>query len=269
MTATLSPAARSQHRDDRAAVDKAFSLLLALGDEPGSLLGVSELGRRAELSKSTAFRLLSMLERNGAVERVGRDYRIGSAMQRLVRPVDEGRQERLRELLIPACVDLYDQTGEAVHLSVLDGVDVVALHRVFGGRSGRGPGRVGTRLPAYASAAGKALLAHDPAALDLVLAGPLKPLTARTLTEPEDLTAQLARIRGGAIAVSLGEAVFGITAIAAPVRGTDGLPRAALTLVANEQSADVCRHALVLRRTAADASRILQGAERSGLLRSA
>ena len=51
-------------RDDRAAIDKAFSLLSTLGEHSASPLGVSELARRTQLSKSTAFRVLGMRERN-------------------------------------------------------------------------------------------------------------------------------------------------------------------------------------------------------------
>ena len=57
-------------RDDRAAVDKAFSLLVAFGAEASTGVGVSELARRASLSKSTAYRVLGMLERNAMVERI-------------------------------------------------------------------------------------------------------------------------------------------------------------------------------------------------------
>src|SRR6185437_2382018 len=56
-------------RDDRAAIDKAFSLLSTLGEHSASPLGVSELARRTQLSKSTAFRVLGMLDRNAMVER--------------------------------------------------------------------------------------------------------------------------------------------------------------------------------------------------------
>lgn len=64
-------------RDDRAAIDKAFSLLVAFGDQASSGLGVSELARRTNLSKSTAYRVLGMLERNDMVERIGTAYRLG------------------------------------------------------------------------------------------------------------------------------------------------------------------------------------------------
>ena len=74
-------------RDDRAAVDKAISLLVAFGDQASSGLGVTELARRAQMSKSTAYRVLGMLERNAVVERVGTGYRLGSRLHELGRAV--------------------------------------------------------------------------------------------------------------------------------------------------------------------------------------
>ena len=65
-------------RDDRAAVDKAMALLNAFGNDALTGAGVSELARRADMSKSTAFRVLAMLQRNGAVE-TARATRTGSA----------------------------------------------------------------------------------------------------------------------------------------------------------------------------------------------
>ena len=66
-------------RDQRTAVDKAMSLLNAFGDDALLGVGVSELARRADLSKSTAFRLLTMLQNNGAVERAIRRAAASSA----------------------------------------------------------------------------------------------------------------------------------------------------------------------------------------------
>src|SRR4051794_33731131 len=80
------PAPVSASRDERTAVDKAVSLLLSFGHSCEGL-GVSELARRAEMSKSTAFRLLGMLQRNGVVERIGNGYRLGSRLHELAQQV--------------------------------------------------------------------------------------------------------------------------------------------------------------------------------------
>lgn len=70
-------------RDSRTAVDKAMALLRAFGDEATTGVGVSELARRAELSKSSAFRLLASLQDKGAVDRAGNANRLGKLIQNL------------------------------------------------------------------------------------------------------------------------------------------------------------------------------------------
>ena len=52
-------------RDSRTAVDKAMALLNSFREEALTGVGVSELARRSNMSKSTAFRVLSMLQDNG------------------------------------------------------------------------------------------------------------------------------------------------------------------------------------------------------------
>ena len=84
-------------RDDRAAVDKAFSLLVAFGDEASTGVGVRELARRASLSKTTAHRLLGMLERNAMVERIGTSYRLGPRLHELGLAVYPRSHERVRD----------------------------------------------------------------------------------------------------------------------------------------------------------------------------
>ncbi|GAA1303462.1 IclR family transcriptional regulator domain-containing protein [Pseudonocardia xinjiangensis] len=66
----MSTARRPVERDERAVIDKAADLLAALAGERAGV-GVSELARRAGLSKFTTFRVLGALERTGMVDRVG------------------------------------------------------------------------------------------------------------------------------------------------------------------------------------------------------
>ena len=109
-------------RDDRTAVDKAMSLLNAFGNDSMVGVGVSELARRADLSKSTAFRLLGMLQRNGAVERAGNAYRLGKMIQDLGTTQESALHGRMRDALTPYLADLYELTKQTVHLAVLQGI---------------------------------------------------------------------------------------------------------------------------------------------------
>ncbi|MEL4503373.1 IclR family transcriptional regulator [Luteococcus sp. H138] len=225
-----SPGDNSKSRDARTAVDKAFALLAAFDGDPTVGVGVSELARRAKLSKSTAFRLLGMLERNGAVERDGSSYRLGPALQDLASPVPMPEVDLVRDSLTPFLAHLYERTRQTVHLAVLDGPNVVFLNKLHGLQYVASPTRIGGRFPAYSSAAGKVMLAHDPLLANQVLAGDLTAFTPHTLTSPVRLRAELERIRMEGIAYDREESVLGLTSIACAVTSPSGAAVASLCI---------------------------------------
>ncbi|MER7045045.1 IclR family transcriptional regulator [Streptomyces jumonjinensis] len=251
MTATLA----SPARDDRAAVDKAISLLVALGDRAGGGMGVSELARRARLSKSTAFRVLGLLERNGVVERVGTDYRLGERLHHLGRSVYAPESEGVRDRLLPFLADLYEASRETVHLAVLDGSHVIYLAKLYGHRPAPVPSRIGGRLPAHATAVGKVLLAYDSDAAEQALSRPLERYTAHTIADPGDLAAELNRIRRTGVAFDHAEYQPGLACVAAPVLGRGGRAVAALSVAGRQGRIDTERLGARARLVAAEASR--------------
>jgi IclR family transcriptional regulator, KDG regulon repressor len=252
-------------RDDRAAIDKAFSLLSALGEHGSWGVGVSELARRAELSKSTAFRVLGMLERNAMVERVGTKYRLGARLHELGKSVYAPGQDRIRDLLLPFLADLYEITRHTVHLASLHGTDVVYLAKLYGHRSAAAPSRIGARLPAHCTAVGKVMLAYDPAAATEALSMPLDRLTHHSICDADALAAELMRVRQDGIAVDQGESQPGLICVAAPVTGHYGRPLAAMSVCA-PGGTDMRPVTASLRRVCASAS---QAMSRSGRARSA
>ncbi|MEV7085539.1 IclR family transcriptional regulator [Streptomyces sp. NPDC093085] len=251
MTATLAVHAR----DDRAAVDKAISLLVALGDRASNGAGVTELARRARLSKSTAHRVLGMLERNGVVERVGTDYRLGERLHHLGRAVYAPDSDGVRDLLLPYLSDLYEATRETVHLSVLNDTHVVYLAKLYGHRSPPVPSRIGGRLPAHATAVGKVLLAYDSEAVERALGEPLASFTDRTIHRPDELLTELDLIRRTGVAFDDEEYQPGLVCVAAAVLGRSGRPVAALSVAGRRARTDTRRLSGDVRRVAAAASR--------------
>jgi DNA-binding IclR family transcriptional regulator len=243
-------------RDDRAAIDKAFSLLSTLGEHSASPLGVSELARRTQLSKSTAFRVLGMLERNAMVERVGAKYRLGARLHELGSSVYAPGHERLRDLLLPFLVDLFEATRRTVHLASLHGSDVVYLAKLYGHGTAAAPSRIGSRLPAHCTAVGKVLLAYDAKAATAALATPLIGLTPRSICEPDSLAAELTRVRRDGVAMDHEESRLGLTCVAAPVMGRSGRPLAAMSVSA-PLGTDMRPVTASLRRVCASASQAL------------
>jgi IclR family transcriptional regulator, acetate operon repressor len=97
---------------------------------------------------------------------------------------------------------------------------------------------LGDLEPAHATAPGKALLAHRDAWRDSIFAQPLRRHTPRTLTDPRDLAAELARIRQRGHATDHGEHHEDVHAIAAPVCQDDAAIAAlAVSLTAKESTA--------------------------------
>jgi DNA-binding IclR family transcriptional regulator len=195
---------------------KGLQVIEAMAREP-QLTGVSELARHLGLTKSNAHRLLQTLvacgyarnlEQSGRYELTLKVWELGAAViARLdVRAIAAEYMERLSQL-----------SGETVHLSVLDGAEVVYLDKVDSPHPVRAYSRVGGRAPAYCVATGKALLAHAPAILVDQISLELKPFTALTIATPNELRAELERIRQTGFAINRGEWRDGVCGVAAPI----------------------------------------------------
>jgi DNA-binding IclR family transcriptional regulator len=114
---------------------------------------------------------------------------------------------------------LRDKFGETVHLTILDGDEVVYLEKLAGLHPiGFMSSRVGDRNPAHCTGVGKALLAYLP---DEELArrypgGRLKRYTDQTITHLQDLRAELARVRSRGYAIDMEEHELGVKCVAVP-----------------------------------------------------
>jgi DNA-binding IclR family transcriptional regulator len=91
--------------------------------------------------------------------------------------------------------------------------------------------RAGDRLPAHATAAGKAMLAHYPAQwLALYLKSPLQRVGPRTITSIDALYRDLEGVRAHGTAWNHQESGAGVCAVATAIRRADGLPVGALSI---------------------------------------
>lgn len=248
-------------RDERSAVDKAFSVVRAFGEDAQLGVGVSELARRAGLSKSTTFRLLTTLEGNGVVERVGTAYRLGALLDDLSASAATPLHDLIRDTLTPFLADLYEATHLAVQLAALRGSNVVYLNKLEGHQRLRSPSRIGGRMPAYCTGVGKVLLAGDALATEEALRAPRHAWTANTIVGEAELIAELDRVRASGVAYDRGESLETLGCIAVPVRGLNNRVVAALSISGDAQSFPAGRYERVLRSVAFHASRAVAAAE--------
>jgi DNA-binding IclR family transcriptional regulator len=198
-------------------------------EEPA--LPVSEIARRASLHVATASRLVAELTGHGLLARQpdGR-VRIGVRLWELAFRASPALT--LREAAMPYLEDLHAIVGHHVQLGVLDGEEVLFLERLSAPGAVINYTRIAGRLPLHVSSSGVVLLAHaDRQLQERVLAGPLQPYTAATVTSPDRLRALLADVRRQGFAQLNGHVHEDATGIAVPVRDRAGAVVAALSAI--------------------------------------
>jgi DNA-binding IclR family transcriptional regulator len=197
-------------------VDRAIRVLTAL--QGARRMTLSELAARLELPPSTVHGIVRTLVQHGMVvqERGSSRYQLGPAVLRLGNVYLDTLE--LRSKAVPWAEDLARRTGLAVRTGVLLLDDVVIIHHEPRPDGSRQMPEVGIVIPVHASALGKAMLAFLPEDADRVLASrPLRSMTGETVTDPEALRAELARVCAAGLAEEHDEAVLGECCLAATV----------------------------------------------------
>ncbi|MCW2698106.1 MAG: IclR family transcriptional regulator [Modestobacter sp.] len=216
--------------DATSLVRRAF-VVLACFSTSDRELSLAQLVARTGLPKATLHRLAGQLIAAGALERSGRNYRLGVKMFELSGAV--WAQRVLRDIAMPFLQELYEQTRETVQLAMFDGDAVLYIDRIRGHNTAVLPTFPGGRMPAYCTALGKAMLAFSPAeTVNGIIARGLIPLSPRTVTTPNLLIAQLRSIQRTRIAYDAEESVSGVCCVAAPVLGANGRAIAAVSVSA-------------------------------------
>jgi IclR family acetate operon transcriptional repressor len=211
-------------------VQKGLRILEAIAEQPAPI-ALSELAQIMKVSKSTLHRFLSTFQEAGYLERPsGTDrYRLGVRVLKLAGAMLS--EQPVREVASSYLVDLMLSTNEASHLTVLDGADVVYLDKVDSPHPVRMYSYVGLRQPAYATAAGKAMLAYLPEVrLQPILAHGLEPRTPNTITSERTLRDHLMEIRRRGYAIDNEEAMPDIRCVGAPIFDFDGKVAGAVSI---------------------------------------
>jgi len=207
---------------------KGLALLEELAGSPRAL-GVTELGARLEMNKSSVHRLMQTLCRTGfAVQDAERGgYRAGLKLWRLGCQVMD--QNGLRHLAEGAMDRLVRLSGESVHLSMREGLRTLYVDKRESDQPVRAYSERGGTAPLHCVATGKVLLAHDYSALrDGILAAGLERFSDRTITDAAALDREMAAIRAQGYAINRGEYRADVAGIAAPILASNATMIAAI-----------------------------------------
>ncbi len=211
------------------AVERALGLLRSFEGGPPTR-SLSELAELTGLTPATAHRLLralcsaELLAHDPLTERYG----LGVALV----PLGSRAADALGLAAVRPLLDsLAATTGESVNLGVRDGGDVLVLLCVPSAQNLRFDQRAGTRVPTYASAMGKILLAFDPDPTEAVRSVTrLIKLTESTITSRSVLNRVLEETRGRGWAINDEEREPSVRTVAVPVRAPDGWAVAAVAV---------------------------------------
>jgi IclR family KDG regulon transcriptional repressor len=188
--------------------------LLSRSDRP---LNLTQIGRELGMAKSNVHRLMQALvetrfvlreEESGSYTASIKLWELGSAV---LAKLD------LRRLAERQMEGLMALTGESAHLSVLDGTDVVYVHKVDSPNPVRAYSQIGGRAPAYCVATGKAQLAYSMPSVLEKIAAHLQPHTSRSLTDPRAFLKEMRKVREQGYALNRAEWRDDVWGIAAPV----------------------------------------------------
>jgi len=130
---------------------------------------------------------------------------------------------------------------ESCSIATLDGVDIVYIARANVTRIMSIDLGVGSRLPAFCTSMGRAILANlPPEELDSVLARvEFKRYTERTITNPAKLTQALRQIRRDGYSIIDQELEHGLRSMAVPIQNPSGKVVAALNIGAHAQRVSI------------------------------
>jgi IclR family transcriptional regulator, KDG regulon repressor len=213
------------------AVVTAFRLLDLLIQRPGGAR-LSDLARDLGLPKSSALRILATMCQIGVVRRdegTG-NYQTGTRLLDYAKAPLNFDMDLVREFYRVA-EPMHAKLNETVQLAVPSATDVMFIARIDSTKVVRLVTQIGRRLPAHATAVGKAILAFSDAAdVDRIVAAGLPRLTANTITDPVAFRAELDRARRDGYATESEESSPNLSCVSAPVFGPDDVVRAGITV---------------------------------------
>jgi IclR family KDG regulon transcriptional repressor len=199
---------------------KALRILDALGDRPGGL-GITDLSGMLKAPKSTVHRLMATLEAVGyAVFDISTaKYVLGSRVAKLGEQLNQ--QSPLLSFGVAALEELTRECGEASHLAILEGTEIVYISREESKEPMRVTFGMGHRAPAHCTALGKMFLAglSDGEIQELYKGKKKLPqLTPCTKVRLEEVIAEMRAVRREGIAYDNEEYLPGLRCMAAAIR---------------------------------------------------
>lgn len=231
--------AKTEAKSSIQVIERMMSLLAALARHAAPV-NLKQLATETKLHPSTAHRILSVMVDNRLVDRIEPGtYRLGIRLLELGSLVKS--RISVRQEALPHMQALHQALGETINLSVRHDDEVVYIERTAGSSSMmRVVQIIGARAPLHITAVGKLFLAEDGGEkwLEYARRTGLPRYTENTLTDTEQLTKELDRIRRQGHAFDNEEAEKGVSCIGAGIHNDENRLVAGLSVSAPSDRLD-------------------------------
>jgi len=186
-------------------------------DADYSVMTLSQIAHRVNLSRAATRRFLLTLENLGYVSLEGRNFQLTAKV------LDLGygylSSLSLPEIAQPHLETLASKIHESASASVLDGTDIVYVARVPIRRIMSVKINIGTRMPAHATSMGRVLLSGlSPLELKTLISNfELPKYTRNTITSKSQLLEEITTVKNQGWSINDEELEYGLRSIAVPI----------------------------------------------------
>jgi IclR family pca regulon transcriptional regulator len=212
-------------------VEKAFRVLAVFGNEQRTL-SLSQVAFAAKMDVSSAQRFTHTLMRLGFLRKDSETKRFELTSKNLDLGYHFLRGQRLVNVAMPYLMHLSKETEETVNLTLPDDTQIIFVSRFMSRHMLNTDVIIGTRMPAYCTAPGIAILSRLPEeeALGILDRSNLVAHTAFTTWKREELLAKLSLSAKQGYATAFEEFYLGDASVAAPVLDARGRPQGAVNV---------------------------------------
>lgn len=211
---------------------KAFAVLEEIARYQGEL-GISDIARRLDISKSTIYGVTNALTQLGALhqDEETKKFRLGPTLLRLGNQVLNGIDLRL--LIKPVLNDLSQQFKVTVFMGVMGENSITIIDSAETSQDIKISAPVGTRIPILSGATGKVFLAFSPEQIvEKILAEKQLPkFTDKSITTMAEYRQALEETRKNGYAIDVEEYLIGVNAVCVPILDSTGTIIAAIWMV--------------------------------------
>jgi DNA-binding IclR family transcriptional regulator len=209
-------------------IQRALDILNLFKDHPE--LSLNEIQTLLGGNKTTLYRVLSTLLDNKYLKKDGRGkYELGINIFILGNRVS--KEDHLINVSTPFMQDISHSLGLTAHLGIMDGRNVIIIHKTEPNRLIKMVCHIGGSLPAHCTSQGKILLAYSTreTVQEVINEQGLQRFTPHTICTTEGLLTELDKVRTQGYAIDDAEHEKNIRCVAVPIFSETGKIEAALS----------------------------------------